>query len=83
MTDFKQLSEKERQEMKAQLMTRYREFQERQITLDMTRGKPCTEQLDLALGMLESDTGKAYLTKEGLDCRNYGGIEQFSRPGSG
>ena len=75
MADFKQLSEQERQEMKAQLMERYREFQERRITLDMTRGKPCTAQLDLALGMLEGDTGKAYLTKEGLDCRNYGGLD--------
>jgi DNA-binding transcriptional MocR family regulator len=75
MADFKQLSEQERQEMKAQLMERYREFQERRITLDMTRGKPCTAQLDLALGMLEGDTGKTYLTKEGLDCRNYGGLD--------
>jgi DNA-binding transcriptional MocR family regulator len=75
MTDLRQLSEQERQEMKAQLMERYREFQERRITLDMTRGKPCTAQLDLALGMLEGDTGKAYLTKEGLDCRNYGGLD--------
>jgi DNA-binding transcriptional MocR family regulator len=75
MADFKQLSEQERQEMKAQLMERYREFQEHRITLDMTRGKPCTAQLDLALGMLEGDTGKAYLTKEGLDCRNYGGLD--------
>jgi len=75
MTDFRQMSEQERQEMKAQLMERYREFQERRITLDMTRGKPCTAQLDLALGMLEGDTGKAYLTKEGLDCRNYGGLD--------
>ncbi|NOQ19039.1 MAG: aminotransferase class I/II-fold pyridoxal phosphate-dependent enzyme [Desulfobacterales bacterium] len=75
MADFKQLSEQERQEMKAQLMERYREFQERRITLDMTRGKPCTAQLDLALGVLEGDRGKAYLTKEGLDCRNYGGLD--------
>ena len=75
MTDFNQLSEQERQEMKAQLIERYREFQERRITLDMTRGKPCPEQLDLSLGMLESDTGMAYRTQEGLDCRNYGGLD--------
>ena len=75
MADFKQLSEQERQEMKAQLMKRYRKFQSRRVTLDMTRGKPCTEQLDLAVGMLEGDTGKAYLTKGGLDCRNYGGLD--------
>ena len=75
MTDFRQLSEQERQEMKAQLIERYREFQERRITLDMTRGKPCPEQLDLSLGMLEGDTGMAYRTQEGLDCRNYGGLD--------
>jgi len=75
MTDIKKLSEQERQEMKAQLMERYREFQSRRITLDMTRGKPCPEQLDLSLGMLEGDIGKAYLTQNGLDCRNYGGLD--------
>ena len=75
MTDLRQLSEHERQQMKALLMERYREFQHRQITLDMTRGKPCTEQLDLALGMLTGDTGKAFRTKDGLDCRNYGGLD--------
>lgn len=75
MTDFRKMSEQKRQEMKAQLMARYREFKDRQITLDMTRGKPCTEQLDLALGMLAGETGEAYLTEEGLDCRNYGGLD--------
>ena len=75
MTDFRQLSEQERREMRAQLMERYREFQKHRITLDMTRGKPCPEQLDLSLGMIEGDTGKAYRTKEGLDCRNYGGLD--------
>ena len=75
MTEFNELSEQERREMKAQLMKHYQEFQERHVTLDMTRGKPCPEQLDLSLGMLEGDTGKAYLTKEGLDCRNYGGLD--------
>ena len=75
MADFKELSEQERQEMKAQLTERYREFQSRRITLDMTRGKPCTEQLDLSLAMLEGNTGKSYLTEARLDCRNYGGLD--------
>ncbi len=75
MTDFKKLSEQERRNIKEDLLQRYGEFQSRQITLDMTRGKPCSEQLDLALGMLEGDIGKAYLTQNGLDCRNYGGLD--------
>ncbi len=75
MTDFKKMSGQERRKIKEELLQRYGEFQSRRITLDMTRGKPCSEQLDLALGMLESDIGKAYLTQDGLDCRNYGGLD--------
>ena len=75
MTDFKKLSEQERRKIKEELLERYREFQSRRITLDMTRGKPCSEQLDLSRGMLQGDIAKAYLTQNGLDCRNYGGLD--------
>ena len=75
MTDFKKLSDKERRKIKEDLLQRYREFQAQGLTLDMTRGKPCVEQLDLSLGMLDGDIGGAYLTPDGLDCRNYGGLD--------
>jgi aspartate/methionine/tyrosine aminotransferase len=75
MMDFKKLREQERREIKEDLLQRYREFQSRQLTLDMTRGKPCTEQLDLSLGMLKTDIARAYVDQSGLDCRNYGGID--------
>jgi aspartate/methionine/tyrosine aminotransferase len=75
MTDFKKLSEQERRKIKEELLQRYAEFQSRRITLDMTRGKPCVEQLELSLGMLEGDIAGAYLTPSGLDCRNYGGLD--------
>ena len=75
MTDFNQLSDKERHKIKEDLLQRYREFQAQGLTLDMTRGKPCAEQLDLSLGMLDGDIGGAYLTPDGLDCRNYGGLD--------
>ena len=75
MTDFRELSQQQRDQIKEVLLERYAEFQSRRITLDMTRGKPCAEQLDLALGMLKGDIGKAYLSPNGLDCRNYGGLD--------
>lgn len=75
MTDFTKLSDQDRQRIKDELQQRYQDFQSRQMALDMTRGKPCPEQLDLALGMLEGDTGRAYRTEDGLDCRNYGGLD--------
>lgn len=75
MTDFKKLSEQERREAKEELLQRYAEFESRRMTLDMTRGKPCPEQLDLSLGMLQGDIAGTYLTPNGLDCRNYGGLD--------
>ena len=53
MTDFQSLGPEELQKIKAELLNRYDEFKSRDITLDMTRGKPCSEQLNLAMDMLE------------------------------
>ena len=75
MTDFTKLNDQDRRRIKEELQQRYQDFKSRQMALDMTRGKPCPEQLDLALGMLEGDTDKAYRTEDGLDCRNYGGLD--------
>lgn len=59
----------------SQLTARYRELQSRAISLDMTRGKPCPEQLDLALGLLDSVHAKGFRAEDGTDCRNYGGLD--------
>jgi len=75
MTEFQKLNDTERRKIKDELLQRYGAFQSRRITLDMTRGKPCSEQLDLALGMLQDDIAKVYLAQGGLDCRNYGGLD--------
>ena len=75
MTEFQKLNHTERRKIKDDLLQRYGAFQSRRITLDMTRGKPCSEQLDLALGMLQDDIAKVYLAQGGLDCRNYGGLD--------
>jgi len=56
-------------------MDRYCEYQSRNLKLDMTRGKPCPEQLDLSLGMLELVGHRHYLAEDGTDCRNYGGVD--------
>ena len=53
MPDFNQLSAEQLQQIKDDLIDRYREFKSRGTTLDITRGKPCPEQLDLASDMLD------------------------------
>ncbi len=65
----------EHESMKTDLLRRYREFQARHIRLDMTRGKPCPEQLDLSAALLDGLGRNAYKAADGTDCRNYGGLD--------
>jgi DNA-binding transcriptional MocR family regulator len=55
-----------------EIRARYGAIKERRLALDMTRGKPCAEQLDLSLGMFEL---RDYRAADGTDCRNYGLLE--------
>lgn len=61
-------------EQRAQLAARYDAFRSRGLKLDMTRGKPCPEQLDLALGLLDCVRSGEW-HGEGDDERNYGGLD--------
>ncbi len=60
---------------KASLSERFAEFVRAKLSLDMTRGKPSPEQLDLALGMLSVVGERDYRSADGTDCRNYGGLD--------
>lgn len=52
--------------------TAYAELQGRGLKLDLTRGKPSAEQLDLCNELLELPKG--YKDASGTDVRNYGGL---------
>lgn len=46
------------------------------LHLDLSRGKPSKEQLDLSAGMMDVLTSDSVLCAEdGTDCRNYGGLD--------
>ena len=75
MTDFNQLSTQQLQQIKVDLLDRYQEFKSRGITLDITRGKPCPEQLDLSNDMLDIINSRNYLAENAADFRNYGGLD--------
>nr|BFE85420.1 hypothetical protein GCM10020093_080210 [Planobispora longispora] len=51
----------------------YAELVERGLSLDLTRGKPSPDQLDLAAGMLTLPAG-GHRAADGTDTRNYGGL---------
>ncbi len=52
----------------------YDELKEARLTLDLTRGKPSAEQLDLSNDLLHLPDGE-HRDASGLDLRNYGGAE--------
>lgn len=59
----------------ATLKKQYEEAKAKNLALDMTRGKPGSEQLDLTLPMLDLVTSSDYKTEAGADPRNYGGLD--------
>jgi DNA-binding transcriptional MocR family regulator len=58
--------------LRNQVRAEYEEFRARGLILDMTRGKPSPEQLDLANDLLDLPGSRDYFTKAGDDARNYG-----------
>jgi aspartate/methionine/tyrosine aminotransferase len=75
MTSYAELNTAELDALKEKLLKRYGIFQEQDLTLDMTRGKPSPEQLDLAMDMLTGQISREFESPSGLDCRNYGGLD--------
>ena len=73
MTPYKELSKEQLQAMKADLEKQFEEVKAKGLNLDMSRGKPSKQQLELAMDMLEELKSTDKLKCEtGIDCRNYG-----------
>ena len=72
---FADLSTQDVSERLQQARADYADFRSRGLKLDMTRGKPSPEQLDLCDGMLASPGNRDYHSDAGDDVRNYGGLQ--------
>jgi len=57
-----------------ELRREYENLQARGLTLDLTRGKPSADQLDLSEPLLELPGAGKHLASDGTDTRNYGGL---------
>lgn len=59
-----------------ELEIHFNKLKAKNLHLDMTRGKPCKEQLDLSLGMMDVLSSKvSFLDENSFDVRNYGELD--------
>lgn len=64
-----------REELTAKVREEYEALKARNLNLDLTRGKPSTEQLDLSNDLLELPGKDTYVDATGADVRNYGNLQ--------
>lgn len=73
MQKYQEMTKEELLGEKAALEKQFEEIKALNLKLDMSRGKPAAEQLDLAMDMLDVLDSKSVLKSEnGMDLRNYG-----------
>ena len=72
MTRLAELPDADLQSLRRETQADYNAFRARGLKLDMTRGKPAADQLDLAEPMLALPGNRDHFTEAGDDARNYG-----------
>lgn len=71
--EYFKCSSEELEKEYAALKKRYKDEKGKGLSLNMARGKPGKEQLDLSLKMLDVMNSKSdFIGEDGMDCRNYG-----------
>ena len=73
MKAYKDLSREELEKLQQELQAQFAKVKEEGISLDMSRGKPGADQLDLSAEMLDVLTSKSsFKGANNMDLRNYG-----------
>lgn len=73
MTEYKDLSTDEMRTLYDALEKQYEKYCALNLELNMARGKPSPEQLELSMPMLDCvNSTSDYRAADGTDCRNYG-----------
>ena len=67
-------STEELRQWEAELSNEYNQYCQQAIALDLTRGKPSSDQLSLS-DDLDGSINKDYKALDGTDTRNYGGLD--------
>ena len=72
---YKQLNKDELQKLYDKCNKQYEQYKTLGLSLDMSRGKPGADQLDLSMDLLTVLGPGDYKASDGTDCRNYGGLD--------
>ncbi len=76
MKPYKEMSREELLELREDLRKQYKAMRGLHLSLDMSRGKPCIDQLDISMEMMDILNSSSDLTcEDGTDCRNYGVLD--------
>ncbi len=76
MKSYKSMSKAELEALKTELEKEFNDFKAQGLSLDMSRGKPSQEQLDLSMEMMDVlHSGSDLRCSTGVDCRNYGVLD--------
>ncbi len=83
MKEYSYFTKEELQKEYDVLLKKYDEYKAMELSLDLSRGKPNSDQLDISLPMLsEARPREKCFSENGVDCRNYGvldGIPEMKR----
>ena len=83
MQKYSEMSKEQLQALKKELDQQYAEIKAQGLALDMSRGKPSVDQLNISMDMMDVLSSSTDLRCEtGVDCRNYGvmdGIPEAKR----
>ena len=66
MKPYTEMTTPELQEEFEIMSQEYRKFQAMDLNLNMSRGKPCREQLDLSMGMMDALNSEADLSYDSI-----------------
>ena len=76
MKKYSDLTRSELQHEYRQVLEKYNEYKAKGLTLDLSRGKPNSDQLDISLPLLsEARPREKCFSINGVDCRNYGVLD--------
>ncbi len=73
---YSDMSVEELKALLSELNQEYEKMKALGLTLDMSRGKPSSTQLDVSNDMMDVFNSESdFKTEDGIDCRNYGNLE--------